>query len=123
MSRQAHLKKAIDRELVSGNVTPDQASVALMAAAKTAGGAKTARQALKTCVDLATDPSRVTPLASLIRQQLGPHTVADPHNRVTWAALLHAAAESAGRQGRAPPELCASRAVRLQSPSLAHLNL
>ena len=98
-----------DRGLVTGKVSAEEASVALMKAGNIAKGAKTVRRALETCVNLATDPSRVTRLASLIRQQLGPHTVADPYNRVTWAALLHAAAESATKKGRPQPEMLGVR--------------
>ena len=45
--------------------------------------------------------------ASLLRQQLGPGTGADPHNHITWAALLHQVtmAESAGTHGRARKEM------------------
>ena len=101
---QAALKKAAERGIVVGKVSGAAAAAALSAVIHLTKGAKTARQALESCVELFTDPSRATRLAGLLQQQLG-KIIVDPSNRVTWAALLHATAESPGIRGRPLPEM------------------
>jgi len=122
MSYQAALKKATERGIVTGKVSGKEALNALAAAVNIAKGAKTARQALESCVELFTDPSRATRLAGLLRQQLG-KIIADPTDRVTWAALLHAAAESPGISGRPHPEMLGVvvRELPRRAPTLAEL--
>ena len=121
-ANQGALKKATERGIIVGKVSGAEAARALARASNTAKGSKTARQALESCVDLFTDPSRATRLADLLRQQLG-KIIDDPSDRVTWAALLRAAAESPGTQGKRHPAYLGifQREIPKKAPTRAEL--
>jgi len=121
-ANQGALKKATERGIVVGKVSGNEAARALAAASSTAKGSKTARQALESCVELFTDPSRATRLADLLRQQLR-KIIDDPSDRVTWVALLRAAAESPGTGRQPHPEYLGitQRELPRQAPTSAEL--